>query len=56
MLKQPKKDRKKEITCYADYVVDVPLIIVNRMREISYERLHFIGSVSILLLLYFQNS
>lgn len=46
MSKESKKNRKKEVTCSADYVVDVPRIIVNRKREISYERFRLIGSVS----------
>lgn len=40
------KSNRKKIRCFSDYVKNVPNNIVNEKYEIAYERLHFIGSVS----------
>lgn len=44
---KPKQEAKKQKqTCFADYVVDVPEIIVNPKKFTNYKRLQFLGSVS----------
>lgn len=42
---QPEREQKKQ-TCFADYVVDVPKMIVNPKMFTAYKRLQFLGSVS----------
>lgn len=46
MLPAKVKQRKKKPQCFADLVTDVPSIITNDKTYISYDCLHFLGSVS----------
>lgn len=45
--KQVLEQEPKKQTCFADYVVDVPEIIVNPKKFTNYKRLQFLGSVSV---------
>lgn len=38
------EDKKR--TCFADYVVDVPKVILNHKKFTKYDCLQFLGSVS----------
>lgn len=41
--------KPKKQTCFADYVVDVPKIIINPKKYTPYKCLQFLGSVSMCL-------
>lgn len=48
MAEKPGQEPKKQKqTCFADYVLDVPDIIVNPKKYTNYKRLQFLGSVSV---------
>lgn len=52
--KQEQELKKQKQTCFADYVVDVPEIIVNPKKFTNYKRLQFLGSVSVVLVLAYK--
>lgn len=39
-------EQQKRISCYADYVVDVPKVIINHKTSKFYDCLQMLGSVS----------
>lgn len=47
MSGKEKRQRKKKAKCFADLVEEVPKVITNTKYGTSYEKLHFIGSVSV---------
>lgn len=53
-----KENEQKKQTCFADYVVDVPKIIVNPKKLTKYDCLQFLGSVRIcaMCVLYFTET
>lgn len=46
MLIGEKKNPKKLPTCPADYVVDIPRLILNSRHKIQYECVQYLGAVS----------
>lgn len=46
MAEKQEQPRKKQ-TCFADYVVNVPKIIINPKKLSAYKCLQFLGSVSV---------